>query len=413
MRTITLTKPQARRFILAHQGLWPPRSLEGKGGLLTYIRRVNCVQFDPLDIAGRNHELVLQARVGDFTPSMLHDALYADRRLVDAYDKNMCIYCIEDWPFFRRNREGARRSLESRSHPVVAAAEGVRHEVEQRGPLSSADLDLEQAVRWPWGPTRLARAALEGMYFWGELVIHHKEGVRKVYDLAERHIPRELLEAPEPNPSPDAYHDWHILRRLGSVGLLCNRGAEAWLGIEGTTSARRAQSLARLKDRGEVLEVQVDGLDKPAYMRARDESALEATFKSETPAPQAAVLAPLDNLLWDRRMAHDLFGFDYTWEVYVPPAKRRYGYYVLPVLYGDRFVARFEPVRDRKAGKLVIRNWWWEPDVRPENEAMRAALRACLASFMGFLGCTGLQLDEPAIAAGLSWLREAEQSCGY
>lgn len=403
MEPIHLTQSEARRFLLAHQSLMTPRSLQGKAGLLEFFRRVRSVQFDPIDVTGRNHELVLQARVKDFSTAMLYEALYTDRALIDGFDKCMCIYCVEDWPFFRRDREGARASLEAKSHPAVEAAAAVRREIEERGPLSSSDIDLEEAVRWPWGPTRLARAALEGMYFWGELVIHHKIGVRKVYDLAERHVPRELLGASEPNPSDEDYHDWHVHRRIGSVGLLANRGAEAWLGIKGTSSAMRAESFARLTARGKLREVSVEGISIPMYVRAQDECVLHEALRSDSVAPSAAVLAPLDNLLWDRRMAKDLFDFDYTWEVYTPPAKRRYGYYVLPVLYGDRFVARFEPLRDRKSKTMVMKNWWWEEGAHPDDAQMRTALEICIDSFRVFLGCESVRL-EGAAHAGLSWL---------
>ena len=402
MEAIHLTIQQARRFMLRHQGLLPPRSLAGKQGILEYLRRVSCIQFDPIDVTGRNHELVLQARVADFSVPMLYEVLYEDRHLVDAFDKNMCIYCTEDWPYFRRSRDIARKQLEGRSHPVIEAATRVHREIQERGPLSSGDLEMEESVRWPWGPTRLARAALEGMYFWGELVVHHKAGVRKVYDLAERCIPHDLLDAPEPNPSDEEYHDWRISRRIGSVGLLCNRGAEAWLGIEGTCSGARAQSLKRLTDRGEIREVRVEGLGLPAYMRAEDEATLDSVLAgacSLVSKPKAAVIAPLDNLLWDRRLAKELFGFEYTWEVYVPAVKRRYGYYVLPVLYGERFVARFEPVRDRKTKSMVVKNWWWEEGVDVEDMRMLAALSDCLDRFREFLGCKSTALEEPARAS--------------
>ncbi|MGE5579405.1 MAG: winged helix-turn-helix domain-containing protein [Bacillota bacterium] len=374
--------------------------------MLQYLKTVNCVQFDPIDVTGRNHELVLQARVGDFSVPMLYEALYSDRALVDGFDKNMCIYLTEDWPYFKRTREAARAQLERRSHPVLEAAGRVRQEIEARGALSSADLEMEEAVRWPWGPTRLARAALEGMYFWGELVVHHKEGVRKVYDLAERRIPSELLGAPEPNPSEDEYHDWRVCRRIGSVGLLCNRGVEAWLGIEGTSSGARAESLKRLLRRGEIREVSVEGLALPAYVRTDDLETLSWILgedQRDLAEPRAAVIGPLDNLIWDRRLTKELFGFDYTWEVYVPAAKRRYGYYVLPVLYKDRFVARFEPVRDRKTKTMVVKNWWWEEGVDSADPDMRAALSDCLQRFCGFLGCASMRLEEAA-RQSLAWL---------
>ena len=256
---------------------------------------------------------------------------------------------------------------------------------------------------------------MEGMYFWGELIVHSKSGVRKTYDLTERHIPPELLNAPEPNPTDEEYHDWHVHRRIGSVGLLANRGVEAWLGIEGTNSSRRAESIARLLAKRELKQVSVEGIPHPMYMRAQDEPTLEAVLsreaEEESSAPKAAFIAPLDNLLWDRWLVSTLFKFDYTWEVYVTPSKRRYGYYVLPVLYGDRFIARCEPVRDRKRKELVIRNWWWETGqdgrmpVDPDDQDMRSAIISCLDEFRRFLGCESVRGDERAASGALGWLK--------
>ena len=128
----TLTKQQARRFVLAHQGLWPPHELEGKRGVVNYIRRVGCIQFDPLDIVGHNPELVLQARVADFSPEMLQELLYQDRKLLDGWDKVMSIYRVEDWPYFQRQREAERRSLDKRSQ-ITAILPEVRQVIQEQG----------------------------------------------------------------------------------------------------------------------------------------------------------------------------------------------------------------------------------------------------------------------------------------
>lgn len=118
-------------------------------------------------------------------------------------------------------------------------------------------------------------------------------------------------------------------------------------------------------------------------------------------------IAPLDNLLWDRRLLKALFDFDYRWEVYVPPERRRYGYYVLPVLYGDRFIARFDPARDEERGVLVIKNWWWEEGVRP-SPAIRDALRACFREFLAYMGAFRVEVErEPREKSGLDGLRVA------
>lgn len=404
MEIIRLTREAARRFLLAHQSIDPPHALQGKSGILTYIRRVNSLQFDPLNIVGHNQELVLQARVADFRPAMLQELLYRDRLLFDQWDKNMSICCIEDWPHFKRHREAARLQLGHSSRPAAAILPQLRKELADRGPLSSADLHYRETVDWSWAPTRLSRAALESMYFWGELVIHHKVHTRKVYDFATRLLPAELLKTPEPNPTEEQYYDWYALRRIGAIGMLWNRSGDAWLGIGGIKSRERNAAFERLLRQQKILEIGVEGIKLPLYIRSADYPVLERVLSEKSKPCRAAVLAPLDNLLWDRRLIKELFAFDYRWEVYKPVEERSYGYYVLPVLCGDRFVARFEPGRDKKNKTLIIKNWWWEPGVRPTAK-IRTALRECLQQFNGFLGAEGTRIDEKAAEqAGISWL---------
>lgn len=404
MERITLSKEQARRFLLAYQGLWPSYELEGKSGILRYVRRVGCIQFDPLNIVGYNQELVLQSRISGFRPSMLQELLYKDRKLVDAWDKNMSIYPTEDWPYFRRNREAALHRLGNSSQSVVPVLPQVRKEFEERGPLSSADLDFNETVNWSWAPTRLSRAVLESMYFWGELVIHHKARTRKVYDLATRHIPQELLQAPEPNRTEEQYYAWYVLRRIGSIGLLWNKSGDAWLGISGLKSTERNQAFAQLLHEGKVMEVGIEGIKPLLYIRSEDKPLLDSILECGEASIRAAVLAPLDNLLWDRQLVKELFDFDYRWEVYKPVTERRYGYYVLPVLYGDRFIARFEPGRDKKSGALAIKNWWWEPEVSPSKE-LYTALSHCFRQFTAYLGTDRIQVDDSlSKQSSLDWL---------
>ena len=399
----TLTQIQARRFLLAYQNLWPPRSFSGKNSALDIIRKVGCIQFDPLDVTGKNPELVLQARVADFTPTMLDELLYQDRALLDGFDKMMAIYPVEDWPYFRRRREAAINELRSQE-AVREIAPKIRAEIERRGPLSSIDLDHNEKVDWWWAPTSLSRAALESMYLSGELVIHHKVHPRKVYALAERHIPAELRHAPEPNPSEEAYHEWYVMRRLGSVGLLWNRSNQVWLMSVGTTVRKKV--MERLHEEGKIVDVQVGGSEYPFYLRAQEVPLLEAVLATPDPSPRAAFIAPLDNLMWERGMLEELFGFYYRWEVYTPKKKRQYGYYVLPVLYGDRFIGRIEPARQKNSDVLTIKGWWWEAGVEPDDQIL-AALQECFVDFCHFLNVNSISWsEENGDPEDGNWLRE-------
>ena len=128
--TLHLSRAEARRFLLTHQHLWPPRALAGKAGILDFIRHVGCIQYDPVNLVGQNPELVLQARVADYTPALLAELLYTDRQLVDGWDKQAAIHRVEDWPYFARHRERAR----ARARRPVQPADGDRRGGQGRDP---------------------------------------------------------------------------------------------------------------------------------------------------------------------------------------------------------------------------------------------------------------------------------------
>lgn len=385
-----LTKKQGRQFILAHQNIWLPRKLKGKDGIMDYISRVGCIQFDPLNVVGYNPHLVLQSRIQDYKSEYLQELLYSDRKLLDGWDKNMSIYKVEDWPYFSRYRDRALEKYGDEASPINTILPEVRKALRENGPLSSIDLKFDTKVDWPWAPTRAARAALESMYFWGELIIHHKVGTRKVYDFTEKYLPADLLSIPDPNITMKQYYEWNVKRRIGAVGLLWGCGSDAWLGIRGMKTKERTEALAILEESGEVLKIEVEDIKYPFYIRKKEEALLHKVLKGIEAKPQASIIAPLDNLLWDRKLIKEFFGFEYVWEVYKPVAERKYGYYVLPILYGDRFVARFEPKFNKNTGKLEIINWWWEPDVVVSQE-MKYELSKCFKQFLYYLGATGIQ----------------------
>ncbi len=401
-----ITKEQARCFLLIHHNLINPRSLKGKDGILQYVNKVGCIQYDPLDKVGYNPYLVLQSRIKDFKPEILAKLLYDDRKLIDGWDKNMAIYSTDDWPFFSRFRRDAYRRYGDESRPINEILSRVRDELAERGPLSSIDLKFDAKVDWSWAPTRAARAALESMYFWGELIIHHKIGTRKVYDFTEKHLPKELLSMPDPNDTMDKYFEWNVKRRVGAVGLLWDRASDAWLGIKGMKTKERSEAIAHLEKSGEIIRVEVEDIKYSFYIRKEDIETMNKVIGGIDVNPKAAFIAPLDNLLWDRKLIKELFGFEYIWEVYKPIDQREYGYYVLPVLYGDRFIARFEPKFNKKTGNLEIINWWWENNIVPSKK-MKRALKQCFKQFMNYLGAGGLKVvGEGKDLENLMWIEE-------
>jgi len=404
MGSIKITRSQARRFILIHQCLLPPRTISGKQGILDFLNRVGCIQYDPLNIVGNNPELVLQSRVKDFKPEILEEMLYTDRTLVDDWDKMMAIYPVTDKPHFHyRQLEAAKRDRRRNADHTLAVIPEIRKTIEERGPLSSIDFEHDRKVAWSWGPTRLAKVALDDMYYQGELVIHHKLNTRKFYDLARRHIPEEILNAPDPHKSHEEYQDWHVHRRLRSLGLAWSR-AGIWPWIHRTSTKERVIILERLVDRGDIAEVKVEEIRYPFYVSSMDLSTLKETGEMNEIPHQAAIIAPLDNLMWDRELINALFEFNYRWEVYKPVKEREYGYYVLPVLYRDRFIARFEPGRDKKNGTLVIKNWWWEKNFEVTQD-IQDALIDCFNNFLKYLSTNKLKINKRLVdREGLNWL---------
>jgi uncharacterized protein len=392
MDKIRLSRQQARNFLLTHQGLTNPGIFNGKAGIMDFIQRVGCIQFDPLNIVGHNHELVLQSRIKNFSPHMLDELLYQERLLLDGWDKNMSIYATFDWPYFQRNRQNFMEYFLHRSPQIKDAESEVQKYIEINGPITSSSLDLSQKVDWPWGPTRLSRAVLEYLYFGGKLILHHKTHTRKIYDLASKHLPRELLNSPDPNLSEEEYHDWHVLRRIGSIGLLWNKSGDAWLGISGLKSKERNAAFNRLLEKEEIIPVEVDGVNIDLFLRTSDFASLDQVLNHLPITDHTFILAPLDNLIWDRQLTRVLFNFEYRWEVYKPVELRNYGYYVLPILSGDRFIARFEPGFDKKKKVFWIKNWWWENGVELGEELI-SNIKNCLVNFCQFLNADTFEIN--------------------
>lgn len=400
MGKITITREQARQFMVIYQGLNGDFQYKGKQGILAFIEKVGSIQYDTLNIVGRNPDLVLQSRIKNYKANMLQELMYKDRMLLDQWDKEMSIYPTKDWPYFGRNRKASFERYKD-IQAVKDYLPYVREVLAEKGPITSSDLKLDQIIDWSWAPTRLSRASLESMYLWGELIVCNKTNSRKLYDCAHKYIPKQILEMDDPNKTLQQYHDWHVLRRIGAVGLLWNKASDAWLGIKEMKSKERNEAFERLLDKKLIIEIEVEGLKYPLYMKAEYEELLKNTIEQEPHKARGAILAPLDNMLWDRKLIKELFDFEYRWEVYKPAAQRQYGYYVLPILYGSSFVARFEPVLDKKNKTLNIKNWWWESEVKITAK-MRKDLKQCINNFISFTEAQSLTIE----ADKLDWLQD-------
>ena len=383
---LTITREQARRFILCKQGLLGKHRFVGKEGAYQYVRQAGCIQFDPVDVCGKNAELTLQSRVKGFTKKTLADLLYKDRLLVDYSDKELSIWPREDWPYFAGCRE--RSKAHGASFPGIPEleAQAIAY-IRKNGPVSSDTLPIEGKIFWHssmhwsgnWGGlSQAARSVLEQLYTDGVLLIHHKSGSRKYYDLADKYFAPELLNAGNPCKDEASFLQWRMERRIGAAGLLWNRRSDAWLGIEMNT-VQREQAFEALERTEKITPVQVEGLRSPLYMQRADQPLMEAVLAGAIDEkPRLEFLAPLDPMLWDRKLIETIWDYQYSWEIYTPQEKRKYGYYVLPVLWGGRFIGRIEAAADRKVGALIVRNVWYETGVR-QTKKLASALEDAIA----------------------------------
>ena len=379
--------------MLRRQGLLGDKTFCGKEGILDFFHKVGSVQFDPVDVCGTSPELVLQARVQDFSKKMLGDLLYEERVLLDFFDKNLSIILPQDLPMFAHKYAGVSYAefMAKRKEPAIETMFVViRDYLATHDYVFAKDLRgfESENLMWDWGASSsVARAALETLYIEGELIIHHKSGRQKAYAWAKDYLSEEILQAKNPFKNEKDYHEKLILRRIGAVGLLWNKRSDAWLGIENFKTAERNRAFKQLLADKKILSVLIEGTDETFYMLEADKKLL--TDPSVT-TERVEFLAPLDNMLWDRNLVRTIFDFDYKWEIYTPKDKRKYGAYVLPVLYKDQLVGRVDIERKSKEKLLFVKNLWLE---KPVDAGFDQAFETAIERFRVFNQCEQIEFE--------------------
>ena len=378
--TLHISKEQARRFLATYH--FTP------GTLPEIFQRLGTVQYDPLNPVGRNADLVLQARVPGYQVDDWQKAAYTDRIIYDAWDKQACLVPVSDWPLRAHTRELFRPYHDQeilQTDPEAAAA--ILATIDQQGPLSS--LEFEDRTRigevGSWAGMTRTKRILRSMWVSGILLTHHRRGGRHYYDRPERVIPAQYYNIAL-ETDIEAYYRWITARRYQAVGLLRpNAEAAVWSACGNSTIRKRVT--AQLVEMGILTPVRIEEKSWIYYMPSNAVHLLNAPL----PDPRVILLGPLDSFLWDRKGVQQLFDFDYLWEVYKPLEQRRWGYYVLPVFYQDRCIARLD---SRLIGKTwVITRWWWENAVTPTTDFLDA-LRAAIVQFVHYLRADAVQVEE-------------------
>ena len=369
----TLSVAQLRRYLVAHQGYAARFRRARADDVAAAIRRLGCVQLDSISTVGRAHRLTLGSRIGAY-PETTVSRLLKGGRIFEYWAHEACLVPIDDYPLFKRRMEHLReRHWWGRKHDHdPELKERVLDALRANGALPTRFFEGGGGGgMWNWKPEK---RILEDLFAAGEVVVAGRDGFQRLYDLPERVIPREQLEAPA--PSEEEFQRGYALRAVHGRGALTEAGIAEHCRFRGGAKAMRPV-VDELVAAGLVRRVAVDDGGPPVIVPA--EAELDG-------APAGAVLVcPFDNLVWDRAFLERIFGFTHVIEVYKPEPQRVYGYYVLPFLYRDRLVGRADLKSDRGDGVLRVRAFHFEPGVR-RSGALETALEKALDRLARVLG---------------------------
>ncbi|HUE98434.1 MAG TPA: crosslink repair DNA glycosylase YcaQ family protein [Anaerolineales bacterium] len=395
MTPIIISQQIARRFVLGKQGLWPGRRWKGKKGTAQAIRACEAVQLDPLNVIARSQDIVLHSRVLDYKPEYLYQVAYKERQFFD-YGGWLAMYPMSDLPYFRFHMEKRLRDEYVKhfvpEHQMVL--DHVRAELRRRGPLGNRNFDGRRLALQSYRGRKETSVALFDMWLSGELMIHHRAGFARVYDFRENIAPKEFDYV----ASEKEAEEFFVRKAVSFRGLLREAGMRISLEYDMRRKYGREEASRILKgwiETGILNQVHVVGGRETFLVLAEDVPVLASLEKGKTPRgwnaketttlEEVTFLAPLD-IVSARGRAKKLFDFEYKWEVYTPAHQRRWGYYVLPILYGDDLVARLDPKLDRTTMTLEIKGFWHEDDAPVKHVEFANALARGLVRFANFLG---------------------------
>ncbi len=390
-----ITAAQARTLLLDAQGLLedPTRRATVKS-VERVVEKLGFVQIDSISRVERAHHLTLGARLDGYRPALLDRLAFEKRALFEHWTHDAALIPIALFPHWKpRFSRFAARARASRWYrerlgdDAARTIARVHRRVSREGPLRARDFergaDRPATGWWDWTPEKMA---LEFLWRTGRLSIAGRESFHKVYDLTERVLPEAHMR---PEPSSEAHVEWACRSALERLGVATSSELAAfWAAIP---SAHVSAWCREAVSTGRVVPVSVHGIDgaKPRAAFAIPDWEVRLRRAPEVPE-RTRLLSPFDPLLRDRKRLERLFGFDYRFEAFVPAARRRYGYYVLPILERERFVGRLDPRHDRERGVLVVERLHWEPSV-PATRARLRGLDDALANLAARIGARSVE----------------------
>ncbi len=392
--TRTLTATDARRLAITKQRLAGPQPSPDAAGMLQVVRDLGCLQLDPISAVERSHLLVLWSRLGPYDPAELDKLLWQERQLFEYWAHAASMVLTDDYPLFhhtmkhhgtgesdwaQRTREWVVTNQALHDHVVAA--------IQERGPLPSRQIEDLSERDWQsggWNTGRNVSRMLDYLWTKGDIMVAGRQGGQKLWDIAERFLPDWTPRESLPKHEIVRRATQKAIRALGVA-----QPAHIRYHFMRGTYANLPQVLDELEAEGRIQQVQLVGDDGatwpgPWYLHTDDLPLLERIEGGDW-QPRTTLLSPFDNLICDRARTELLWNFHFRIEIYVPQAKRQYGYYVLPILHGDRLIGRIDPKMDRKRKRLTINAIYAEPDAPRTPETARAIGDAInsLATFLG------------------------------
>ncbi len=394
----------ARRLVLASQGYGAQApAVPGRAHARKVVDRLRAIQIDSVNVLVRAHYMPMFSRLGPYDRTILDDLVYERRELFEYWGHAACFMPVELHPLLRWRMDANKSTFywQNTAPKVKKYIEAVYQEVADRGPLAASELTDPGKAEGPWWGWSQGKSALEWLFRHGRLAVARRRNFERLYDLAERVIPKAVLEMPAPDP--DEARKALLLQSAKAQGVATARDLARYFNIDQwwerpTKEGRRPPSVVprlvkELVEDGRLVRTDVEGWKQQAYVAKGT--------KSPRSVEARALVSPFDALLWERKRAKDVFGFDYTIEIYVPKPKRKFGYYVLPFPYGDTFAARVDLKADRKTSTLLVPGAFAEPNV--DRKQVAEALGAELRSMAGWLGLERIRVERRGdLARGLA-----------
>lgn len=376
----------ARRLLMQAQGLCDPTDRPATTARVrTTIEQMGFVQVDSINMVHRAHHLILHTRFDRYETKTLKRLLERDRAMFEHWTHDASIIpsaFFGQWKAKFDNWNGSRWFYSKMGDDPEAVLDHVRERIEEEGPLFARDFEFdrngESGSWWGWKPQK---AALEHLWHGGELLVDGRHNFQKRYDLSPRVLPDHHDLG---TPDRAAHVDWACSEALARLGHATAAELGQFWNLVSLAEARAWTKDALADERIVPVTVPRHGEGKPVAAFAFPDWKKRARRRA-TPPAHLRILCPFDPVIRDRKRLERLFGFDYRFEAFVPAPKRQYGYYVLPLLKGDRFVGRINPKTDRQAGELRVDGVWWERGVKADAALKRELDDAVgrLATFCG------------------------------